>query len=59
MVNRENLIATAIRDETAIFTSTDILVAVGIDLKEVHDIHKQVDNNIDELVKEILKNKAF
>ena len=54
---REALLAEAIKDNTAMFTSEDILTAGGIDIKEVRQLLDKVSNNTDEIIREFLKGK--
>lgn len=54
---REALLAEAIRDETALFTSEDILTAAGIDVREVNKLLNMVSNNTDEIISVFLKDR--
>lgn len=54
---REALLAEAIKDSTAIFTSEDILTVAGIDIKEVRKLLDKVSDNTDEIIRDFLKKK--
>ena len=54
---RKALLAEAIRNEVAIFTSEDILTVAGIDIKEVRKLLDKVSDNTDEIIGEFLKGK--
>lgn len=54
---REALLAEAIRNETALFTSEDILTVAGIDIKEVKKLHSEVSSNTDEIIDSFLKGR--
>lgn len=54
---REALLAEAIRNETALFTSEDILTVAGIDIKEVKKLHSEVSSNTDEIIDRFLKGR--
>ncbi len=54
---RKALLAEAIRNEVAIFTSEDILTVAGIDIKEVRKLLDKVNDNTDEIIGEFLKKK--
>ncbi len=54
---REALLAEAIKDNTAMFTSEDILTAGGINIKEVSELLNKVSSNTDEIIREFLKGK--
>ncbi len=55
---REALLAEAIKDNTAMFTSEDILTVAGIDEKEVVELLDKVSNNTNEIINSFLKNKG-
>ncbi len=55
---REVLLAEAIKDSTAIFTSEDILTVAGIDEKEVVELLDKVSNNTNEIISSFLKSKS-
>lgn len=55
---REALLAEAIKDSTAIFTSDDILTVAGIDGGEVAEIISRVSSNTDEIIGEFLRKKS-
>ena len=54
---REALLAEAIKNEVAMFTSEDILSVAGIDNIEVTKVIDKVSNNRDEIIKDFLKDK--
>ena len=54
---REALLAEAIKDSTALFTSEDILTVAGIDIKEVRKLLDKVSDNTDEIIRDFLKKK--
>ena len=54
---REALLTAAIKDNTAMFTSEDILTVAGIDNKEVSELLDKVSNNTDEIIGEFLRKK--
>ena len=54
---REALLAEAIKNEVAMFTSEDILTVAGIDKIEVTKVIDKVSNNRDEIIKDFLKDK--
>lgn len=55
---REALLAEAIKDSTAIFTSEDILTVAGIDGGEVTELIGRVSSNTDEIIGEFLRKKS-
>ncbi len=55
---REVLLAEAIKDSTAIFTSEDILTVAGIDEKEVVELLDKVSDNTNEIISSFLKSKS-
>jgi len=54
---REALLIKAIKDETELFTSEDILTVAGIDSEEVEKLLDKVSNNTDEIISVFLKEK--
>ena len=54
---REALLAEAIKNEVAMFTSEDILTVAGIDKIEVTKVIDKVSNNRDEIIKDFLKDR--
>ncbi len=52
---RETLLIEAIKNNTAIFTSEDILTVAGINGKEVTELLNKVSNNTDEIINKFLK----
>ena len=54
---REALLAEAIRNEVAIFTSDDILTAAGIDKQKAAELINKVDNATEEVIGEFLRKK--
>lgn len=54
---REALLIKAIKDETELFTSEDILTAAGIDVREVNKLLNMVSNNTDEIISVFLKDR--
>lgn len=54
---REALLAEAIKDSTAIFTSDDILTVAGIDGGEVTELIGRVSSNTDEIINSFLKDR--
>ncbi len=54
---REALLAEAIRNEIAIFTSEDILTVAGIDIREVSELLDRVSSDRENVISEFLKNK--
>lgn len=57
MVTKERLIAIAIKDSTAVFTSDDILIVAGITSSDVNKIRTTADINFDKYVNDFLKSK--
>ena len=55
---REALLAEAIKDSTAIFTSEDIQTVAGIDGGEVTELIGRVSSNTDEIIGEFLRKKS-
>lgn len=54
---REALLMEAIKDNTAIFTSKDILTVAGIDGGEVTELIGRVSSNTDEIINSFLKDR--
>lgn len=54
---KEALLIKAIKDETELFTSEDILTVAGIDSKEIEKLLNMVSNNIDEIIGNFLEDK--
>jgi len=54
---REALLAEAIKDRTAIFTSEDILTAAGLSSQEVTELLGMVSSNTTGIIEEFLKKK--
>ncbi len=54
---RKALLAEAIRNEVAIFTSEDILTVAGIDSKEVSELIAKVSSDRENVIGEFLKSK--
>ena len=54
---REALLAEAIKDNTAMFTSEDILTAAGIDKQKATELLDKVNNNMTDIIGEFLREK--
>lgn len=57
MATKETLIAIAIKDSTAVFTSDDVLMVAGITSADVNKIRNTADINFDKYINDFLKSK--
>lgn len=57
MATKETLIAIAIKDSTAVFTSDDILIVAGITSSDVSKIRDIAESNFDNYINDFLKSK--
>ncbi len=55
--NRETIIAKAIKDDTAMFTSKDILTAAGLSETEQRELISSIENNTVDVIEKFLRKK--